>query len=64
MVRQEHLHFFLITDEMDMTKLSPHQSKRMELELQAEVLRQESDLEKSRRRLTSLRQHLYHTADG
>ena len=61
-----HYHCVLVfpLDEMDMTKLSPHQSKRMELELQAELLRQESDLEKSRRKLATLRQHHYHNSDG
>jgi len=52
------------SDEIDMTKLSPHQSKRLELELQAELLRKESDLEKSRRRLSALRQHHYHNTES
>ncbi|CAG7824331.1 unnamed protein product [Allacma fusca] len=52
------------SDDMDVTKLSPHMTKRLELETQAEVLRLESDLEKSRMKLAALRQHHYHNSDG
>jgi len=51
------------TDEVDLAKLTTHNAKRMELETQAEVLRLQSDLEKARVKLTTLRQHHYHNAD-
>lgn len=49
---------------MDVTKLSTHNAKRMELETQAEVLRLQSELEKARMKLATLRQHHYHNSDS
>jgi huntingtin interacting protein 1 len=50
--------------DIDVGKVTPHNAKRLELEEQAEVLRLESQLEKSRRRLAALRQHHYHNEDN
>ncbi|CAL8115528.1 unnamed protein product [Orchesella dallaii] len=52
------------SDEMDVTKLSTHNAKRLELETQAEVLRLQSELEKARMKLAALRQHHYHNSDS
>jgi hypothetical protein len=51
------------TDEVDVANMSTHNAKRLELETQAEVLRLQSDLEKSRMKLAALRQHHYHNSD-
>ncbi|XP_021962391.1 huntingtin-interacting protein 1 isoform X2 [Folsomia candida] len=51
------------SDEVDLAKLSTHNAKRLELETQAEVLRLQTELEKSRMKLSALRQHHYHNSD-
>ncbi|XP_054288855.1 huntingtin-interacting protein 1 isoform X6 [Macrosteles quadrilineatus] len=50
------------SDELDVSHLSLHQAKRLEMEAQVRVLELESDLEKERLRLSALRRHHYQLA--
>jgi huntingtin interacting protein 1 len=47
---------------LDVSKLSLHQTKRLEMESQVRVLSLENELEKERQKLGSLRKHHYSTA--
>ncbi|XP_046680417.1 huntingtin-interacting protein 1 isoform X2 [Homalodisca vitripennis] len=50
------------SEELDVSGLSLHQAKRLEMEAQVRVLELESDLEKERLRLSALRRHHYQLA--
>jgi huntingtin interacting protein 1 len=50
------------TDDMDFSKLSLHQAKRLEMESQVRLLELESLLTKERTKLSSLRRQHYHLA--
>ncbi|CAG0896444.1 unnamed protein product [Cyprideis torosa] len=51
-------------EEMDFTKLSAHQTKRLEMETQVRVITLETELEKERLKLASLRRLHYKEDDG
>ena len=46
-------------NEVDLTALSVHQSKRLEMEVQIKVLELETTLEKQRKKLFEIRKHQY-----
>ena len=52
----------IVTEELDITGISLHQAKRLEMEAQVKVLELESSLEKERLRLSALRRHHYQLA--
>lgn len=54
--------FFSITEELDVSGLSLHQAKRLEMESQVRVLELESSLTQERVRLSALRRHHYQLA--
>lgn len=49
-------------EELDVSGLSLHQAKRLEMEAQVRVLELESGLEKERLKLSALRRHHYQLA--
>jgi huntingtin interacting protein 1 len=49
-------------DDMDFSKLTLHQAKRLEMDSQVRVLELENLLEKERMKLASLRKRHYHLA--
>lgn len=54
--------FFFFADDLDMSGLSLHQAKRLEMEAQVRVLELEQALETERLRLAALRRHHYQMA--
>lgn len=51
--------FFRTVESMDFSKLSLHQAKRLEMEVQVKVLELESALEKERVKLAEVRKRHY-----
>lgn len=58
----KHPILFNFTEEIDVSNLSLHQAKRLEMEAQVRVLELEKELEQERYRLAKLRRHHYQLA--
>lgn len=54
--------FQLFAEEMDVSGLSLHQAKRLEMESQVRVLELEASLQQERHNLSALRRHHYQLA--
>lgn len=56
--------FYLFLDDLDVSSLTLHQAKRLEMEAQVRILELEQFLETERLRLAALRRHHYHNVDS
>lgn len=54
--------YVLLTEELDVSNLTLHQAKRLEMDSQVRVLELEKELEQERYRLAKLRRHHYQLA--